>query len=225
MARPCPWKLPLVWGLGWEWCTRCMKLRPPVRLPLVRRLRGSGLGCKGLGGWRGQRGSEGRRLRWQLERARTAWVWCAPRRGGHSSGSCRWLGSISVVRGESFIDYLSYGTQISKILRSEQEQEAVQDSMQCCINKSPFYSCLPACSPHCAPERRTQASSQTSRPSTSSWCHNCSVINICFVQISYCSFWNISRQLNFQSWQWHLHFLRCVSGFGHSVASLQRAIE
>lgn len=41
------------------------------------------------------------------------------------------------------------------------------------INKVPFYSCLSACPPHSGPERKSRASSRTSRPSTSSWSHTC----------------------------------------------------
>lgn len=90
---------------------------------------------------------------------------------------------------------------------------------QHCINKLPFYSCLSAYSPHCGPERRTQASSQTSRPSTSSWFHNCNNINL----INFLSYIFMSELL--LRLHWDSHFIRGVGGFGHSVASLQSAVE
>lgn len=90
-----------------------------------------------------------------------------------------------------------------------------------CINKAPFYSFLSAYSPHCGPGRRTQASSQTSRPSTSSWSHSCNInarkiINFLF----YIFMSEVLERLQRDS-----HFIRGVGGFGHPVASLQSAVE
>lgn len=92
------WKPPPAWGLGWEWCIRCTKLWLPVCLPLVWILRGSGSGCRGPGGDRVWQGMGSRMLGWRSERVRRVGVWCGRLPGGRSSGSCRWLGCISVVR-------------------------------------------------------------------------------------------------------------------------------
>lgn len=96
MARQ--WKPPPAWGLGWEWCIRCMKVWLPVHLPLVWILQGLGSGCRGPGGRRGCQKMGSRMLGWRLERARRDGVWCGRLLGGHSSGSCHWLGCISVIR-------------------------------------------------------------------------------------------------------------------------------
>lgn len=48
----------------------------------------------------------------------------------------------------------------------------------------PFYSSLSAYSPHYGPERRTQASSQTSHPSTSSLFHNCNINKTTLIHFS-----------------------------------------
>lgn len=94
------WKRRRAWGLGWGWCIRCMQLRLPVCLPLLWILRGPGSGCRGPGGRSAGVGT--RKLGWQSERVRRAWVWCGWLLDGHSSRSCHWLGCISVARGQMF---------------------------------------------------------------------------------------------------------------------------
>lgn len=94
------WKRPPVWGPGLGWCSRWMNLWLPARLRLVFAVWGSSSVRRGRRGRAGRRETRSQRPGWRLETERRAEVWCGPPPGGHSSGSSRSLGCISVVRGQ-----------------------------------------------------------------------------------------------------------------------------
>lgn len=182
-------KRPPAWGRGWEWCIRCIRLWLPVSLPPVWTPRRSG--CRGPGGR--IVGVECRMPGWRSERGRRVWVSCGRLPGGHSSGSCRWLGCISVARGGNCLiissSFLNFRFQSEDMRCSSIWRLRIRGVEKVQAHRSeaadvPFYSCLPACSQHCAPDGRSRASSRTSRPSTSSWCHNCNRDNVQFISYS-----------------------------------------
>lgn len=86
-------------------------------------------------------------------------------------------------------------------------------------NQIPSYSFQPASCPSCERGRRTRASSQTSLPSTFSWCHSWNV------KKALCVFLLVLNLVSTQRQRWNLHFIGGLCRFGHPVASLQGAVE